>query len=110
MSVLNVENKITKLYEIPITPEENQSFSTFIDEANFDIKIQTFADDKSTISIFKDGVCICAYAPITILNTNLLFYSEHKSGAFFLSSEDANLKNTTWENLGNEVKLYYGYF
>lgn len=104
-----IEN-ITTLYEIEIQAEPNQTFSTAIDGANFDFEIQTFADDKTTISISKDGAMVCNNAPITILNANLLFYSNHSTGGFFFASDDANLREITYKNLGNEVKLYYGYF
>lgn len=104
-------DSVTQLFEIPITPKANQNFSTTIGGAVFDFSIQTFANDKTMISIFSEGECLCYYAPITILNTNLLFYSaNHKGGGFFLASDDANPKNPTWQNLGAEVKLYYGYF
>lgn len=104
-----IEN-ITALYEIEIQAEPNQTFSTTIDGANFDFEIQTFADDKTTISISKDGAMVCNNAPITTLNANLLFYSNHSTGGFFFASDDASLRDITYKNLGNEVRLYYGYF
>ena len=103
-------NSVSALYEIELSAEPNQNFSTTIDSANFDISIQTFADDKTTISISKDGVMVCNNAPITILKANLLFYSNHNTGGFFFASEDDSLREITYKNLGNEVKLYYGYF
>ena len=108
--ILQPISAISKIYEIEMSQEANQDFSTFIDGANWDFSIQTFADGKTAISINKDGVCVCAFAPITILGVNLLYYSSHTSGAFFLYSKDATLKNPTYKNLGKEVKLYYGYF
>lgn len=103
-------DSVNELYEIPISAEANQNFTTTIGGAVFEISIQTFANDKTTISIYSEGECLCYYAPITILNANLLFYSKHKGGGFFLASDDAELKNPNWQNLGAEVKLYYGYF
>ncbi len=106
----NVMSSVSKVYEIGLSADANFDFNTFIDGSNWDFSVQTFANNETAISISKDGVCVCAYAPITILNTNLLYYSEHKTGAFFLYSNDSTLKTPTYENLGNEVRLYYGYF
>lgn len=97
-------------YTIPIQNLPNQTFSVAIDNANFDLTIQTFANDLTTISIYKDGEGACLNAPISLLGVNLLFYSTHKSGGFFFESKDASLQNITYKNLGNEVKLKYGTF
>ena len=102
---------LSKIYKIEMSEgEANQEFDTFIDGAAWKFKIQTFADEQTTISIFKDGICVCAFAPISILGVNLLFYSQHSTGAFFLYSFDSDLQGVTYENLGKEVGLYYGYF
>ncbi len=102
---------LSKIYKIEMgVGEANQEFDTFIDGATWKFKIQTFTNENTTISVFKDGVCVCAFAPISILGVNLLFYSHHSTGAFFLYSSDSDLQNPTYENLGKEVELYYGYF
>lgn len=101
---------LSKTWTIELSALPNQTFSVTIDSATFDFRIQTFANDLTTISIYKDSEAVCQNAPITLLNVNLIFFSNHTSGGFYFESEDADLQTITYENLGSEVKLKYGTF
>ncbi len=101
-------NCLTNIAEIELTADANQRFTTNIDGAEWEITLQTFADDCTHISITKDGVGVCNNAPLTPF-VNLLFFSDHTSGGFFFGTTQ-RIEKVDYTMLGTTLRLYYGYF
>ena len=111
MKLLDLRNiTFSKLYEIEITAEPQQEFSFTIDEITFDCEIQTFASGESRMNISIDGKLAINYAPINVIMTNLLFYSEIEKGALFFASDADNISDLSYKDFGSRLRLFYGSF
>lgn len=100
----------SKLYEIELSAQPQQEFSTTIDGTIFDIEIQTFASGETRVSISIDGILTIPYAPINYLMKNLLFFSDYSKGAIFFASDADNTQSLSYNDFGVRLRLYYGSF
>lgn len=103
------KENITNLYEIELSAEANQSFNVTLDNISFEFVIQTFSNDITTISVYKEGEACCLYAPISLYNVNLIYFSDFTKGAIFFNA-NPKLENPTYNDFGNDLRLYYGSF
>lgn len=100
----------SNVYEIPLSANANYEFDTAVGGLNLTIKFQTFYNGETRMTILNDGVAVCQDAPISIFFQNLLLYSTIENSAIFLANFSKTLRHPTYENLGNEIRLYYGVY
>lgn len=97
----------SSLYEIGTIAQPNQSFDTYINNALFAFEIRTYESLRSTITIFKNGVLLCEEAPFNVCE-NFTYFTSNSEALFFLATQKLPAYN--WENLGKELRLFYGGF
>lgn len=97
----------TSLYEIDTLAQPNQTFDAYINSALFAFEIRTYESNRSTITIFKNGVLLSDEAPFNVCE-NFSFFTSDSEALFFLATQ--KLENYTWQNLGKELRLFYGSF
>lgn len=108
--MMNIDiNNLKSLIEIPLDAEPNYSFDIFLADKSYQIKIRTFVNNDTRISIFNDNEIIADNAPINMYSKNLAFYSNFKTGVFFFL-RNVNMKNEpTFLNFNeNDLRLFYG--
>lgn len=95
------------LYEIDTLAQPNQTFDTYINNALFAFEVRTYESNRSTITIFKNGVLLSDEAPFNVC-VNFTFFTSNSEALFFLATQ--KLESYTWQNLGKELRLFYGSF
>ena len=102
--------KLTTIIEIPLDPEPNYTFDTFINDKTFNIMFRTFVDEYQTrITISVDNIVIVDNAPINIYQYNLNYFSDYIQGSFFFLRNNAMTDEPTFLSLGNNnLRLFYG--
>lgn len=110
MKTLFIEdlNNFSELFEINLNANPNQTFTTTINNSIYEFDIKTLIDDKTLITIKKDGEGIVQSAPI-IANQDLTYLSQDEAGQFFfIKKVNSNLIKFNYTNFGTELALYYG--
>lgn len=101
-------NIFDEILEINLNANPNQTFTTTLNGAIYEFDIKTLIDDKTIITIKKDGECLVQCAPV-IVNQDLTYLSEKEKGQFFfIKKVNSNLIAFNYSNFGVELALYYG--
>lgn len=97
----------SSLYEIKTIAQPNQTFDVYINDTLFDFEVKTYESGRSTITIFKNGILLCDEAHFNVC-LNLFYFKSNSEAFFFLSTQ--KLESYNWQNLGKELRLFYGSF
>lgn len=95
------------LHEIKTVAQPNQTFDVYINNALFDFEVKTYESGRSTITIFKNGILLCDDAHFSVC-LNLFYFKSDSEAFFFLPTQ--KLESYNWQNLGKELRLFYGSF
>lgn len=95
------------LYEIKTIAQPNQTFDVYINDTLFDFEVKTYESGRSTITIFKNGILLCDEAHFSVC-LNLFYFKSDSEAFFFLPTQ--KLESYNWQNLGKELRLFYGSF
>lgn len=95
------------LYEIKTVAQPNQTFDVYINNTLFDFEVKTYESGRSTITIFKNGILLCDEAHFSVC-LNLFYFKSNSEAFFFLPTQ--KLESYNWQNLGKELRLFYGSF
>lgn len=95
------------IYEIKTTAQPNQTFDVYINDTLFDFEVKTYESGRSTITIFKNGILLCDEAHFSVC-LNLFYFKSNSEAFFFLPTQ--KLESYNWQNLGKELRLFYGSF
>lgn len=95
------------LYEIKTVAQPNQTFDVYINDTLFDFEVKTYESGRSTITIFKNGILLCDEAHFSVC-LNLFYFKSDSEAFFFLPTQ--KLESYNWQNLGKELRLFYGSF
>lgn len=95
------------LYEIKTIAQPNQTFDVYINNTLFDFEVRTYESGRSTITIFKNGILLCNEAHFSVC-LNLVYFKSNSEAFFFLPTQ--KLESYNWQNLGKELRLFYGSF
>lgn len=106
MTTIINANEIKNLYEIELNALPNFEFSVSVGGFSWDFKFKTDIDESTKLSIFKDNVCVCWQAPISIFMHNLLYCSDFTDGVFFFTATE-KLQSPSYKDLGEKIRLYY---
>lgn len=95
------------LYEINLNKQPNQIFTTTINRQIYRFTINTFINDKTFISIEKNGEIIGqGFIKIGI---DFTFLSTKERGQFFfLKKVDSDLISFNYSDFGDNIAFYYG--
>lgn len=95
------------LYEINLNKQPNQVFTTTINRQIYRFTINTFIDDKTYISIEKNGEIIGqGFIKIGI---DFTYLSTKEQGQFFfLKKVDSDLISFNYSDFGDNIAFYYG--
>ena len=95
------------LYEINLNKQPNQIFTTTINRQIYRFTINTFINDKTFISIEKNGEIIGqGFIKIGI---DFTFLSTKEQGQFFfLKKVDSDLISFNYSDFGDNIAFYYG--
>lgn len=95
------------IYEIKTIAQPNQTFDVYINDTLFDFEVKTYESGRSTITIFKNGILLCDEAHFSVC-LNLFYFKSDSEAFFFLPTQ--KLESYNWQNLGKELRLFYGSF
>lgn len=95
------------LHEIKTVAQPNQTFDVYINDTLFDFEVKTYESGRSTITIFKNGILLCDEAHFNVC-LNLFYFKSDSEAFFFLPTQ--KLESYNWQNLGKELRLFYGSF
>lgn len=95
------------IYEIKTVAQPNQTFDVYINGTLFDFEVKTYESGRSTITIFKNGILLCDEAHFSVC-LNLFYFKSNSEAFFFLPTQ--KLESYNWQNLGKELRLFYGSF
>lgn len=95
------------LYEIKTIAQPNQTFDVYMNDTLFDFEVKTYESGRSTITIFKNGILLCDEAHFSVC-LNLFYFKSDSEAFFFLPTQ--KLESYNWQNLGKELRLFYGSF
>lgn len=95
------------IYEIKTIAQPNQTFDVYINDTLFDFEVKTYESGRSTITIFKNGILLCDEAHFNVC-LNLFYFKSDSEAFFFLPTQ--KLESYNWQNLGKELRLFYGSF
>lgn len=95
------------LHEIKTVAQPNQTFDVYINDTLFDFEVKTYESGRSTITIFKNGILLCDEAHFSVC-LNLFYFKSDSEAFFFLPTQ--KLESYNWQNLGKELRLFYGSF
>lgn len=97
----------SSLHEIKTIAQPNQTFDVYINDTLFDFEVRTYESGRSTITIFKNGILLCDEAHFSVC-LNLFYFKSDSEAFFFLPKQ--KLESYNWQNLGKELRLFYGSF
>lgn len=107
--IINSLDFFNEIFEVNLNKQANQNFTTTINDKIFKIEVQTFINDKTQISFFKNDKFLGG--GFVKAELNYLALAVNDDGAFFF------LKNTTsdkidfnYSDFGDNLKLYYATF
>lgn len=107
--IINSLDFFNEIFEVNLNKQPNQDFTTTINDKIFKIEVQTFINNKTQISFFKNDKFLGG--GFIKAELNYLALSVDDDGAFFF------LKNTTsdkidfnYSDFGDNLKLYYATF
>lgn len=95
------------LHEIKTVAQPNQTFDVYMNDTLFDFEVKTYESGRSTITIFKNGILLCDEAHFSVC-LNLFCFKSNSEAFFFLPTQ--KLESYNWQNLGKELRLFYGSF
>lgn len=95
------------LHEIKTIAQPNQTFDVYINDTLFDFEVKTYESGRSTITIFKNGILLCDESHFSVC-LNLFYFKSNSEAFFFLPTQ--KLESYNWQNLGKELRLFYGSF
>lgn len=102
-------NNFETIFEINLQPIANQTFTTTINDNIYSFDIKTFIDDKTQISIYKNGDLIVANADIKI-NIDLAYLSDIEPNALFFVRKNNENINFNYSDFGDNLALIYGVY
>lgn len=105
--IISSINVFASLYEIKTIAQPNQTFDAYMNNMLFDFEIRTYESGRSTITIFKNGILLCDEAHFRVC-LNLVYFKSNSEAFFFLPTQ--KLESYNWQNLGKELRLFYGSF
>ena len=109
MKTLEITNfeVFKELYEINLNKQPNQVFTTTINQQIYKITINTFIDNKTFISIEKNGEVIGqGFIKIGI---DFTYLSTKEQGQFFfLKKVNSDLISFNYSDFGENIVFYYG--
>lgn len=105
-------NDLNNIVEINIEPLPNQEFTTTIYNLSFTFEFKTFNDNKTFFSAYYNDITICNLSNIKTY-VDYFYFSNVKElqnlVLFFGILENSNMVYN-YENLGNNLRLYFGTF
>lgn len=102
-------NQLKNIYKIDLNLEPNQSFDIYIGDYIFQIELRTYTDERTIINIKYNDELIVKDGSSSLLNVNLNYFSDFKSGVFFFAkNNDKILEKYNFTSFDKGVGLYYG--
>lgn len=89
----------------------NQEFDVYINDLDFTIRLNTYINQQSRVSVFFENQIIINEAPINLYNIALNSLNKVDIGGdfFFLSNENFySIDDGSYENLENKIFLFFG--
>ena len=106
-TIIDIE-AFSNIYEISLNQIPNQELSTTIDTNVFDIEIRTFTNDRSCITIKKDGVFLCNNANIKLGVDLTYFGGLDNYQFFFLKQNEQEKEYYNYTDFDINIRLYCG--
>ena len=104
--IINTLDFFNEIFEINLNKQPNQEFTTTINQNVYKIVVQTFINEKTQISFFKNGVFLGG--GFVKAEVNYIFFSKDDDGAFFfLKNVVTEQIDFNYNNFDSELKLYY---
>lgn len=102
-------NQLKDIYKIDLSVEPNQSFDLYIGDYIFQVELRTYTDERTIINIKYNDELIVKDGSSSLLNVNLNYFSDFKSGVFFFAkNNDKYLEKYNFLSFDKGVGLYYG--
>lgn len=95
---------MTAMFEIALAREANQSFTTVLDGARFDLTFRDIGGDLMAVTIIRDGVTLVEGQRL-VAGTPLLPYKYQETGNFMLLTQGGAYPY--WPEFGVTQTLLY---